>query len=95
MSRAIPTVIASARKKTPVTPVINISGRKTTIGVIVEPTSGLLISEMALRIAGPALARIPVHDDVFYHHDGIVDHEPDRRRESAERHQIEALAEML
>ncbi len=45
------TVRARARKNTPVTPVIEISGRKTTIGVMVEPTSGLLISRIALRIA--------------------------------------------
>jgi len=40
----MPTVMASDRKKTPVTPVIEISGRKTTIGVKVEPSSGTLIS---------------------------------------------------
>ena len=47
----MPTVIASARKKTPVTPVIEISGRNTTIGVMVEPISGTRISRSALRIA--------------------------------------------
>ena len=44
-------VTASARKKVPVTPVIAIKGRKTTIGVIVEPTKGTVISCNALRIA--------------------------------------------
>ena len=41
-------VTASARKKLPVTPVIEISGRKTTIGVIVEPIRGMVISCSAL-----------------------------------------------
>ncbi len=53
VSSAMPTVTASARKNVPVTPVIATSGRNTTIGVIVEPTSGALISWMALRIASP------------------------------------------
>jgi hypothetical protein len=43
--------MASALKNAPVTPVIETSGRKTTIGVIVEPISGTRISAMALRIA--------------------------------------------
>ena len=34
-------VIARARKKLPVTPVTEISGRNTTMGVMVEPTSGI------------------------------------------------------
>ena len=37
-------VTASARKKVPVTPVMEMSGRKTTIGVIVEPMRGTVIS---------------------------------------------------
>ena len=41
-------VMASARKKLPVTPVTETSGKKTTIGVIVEPTSGAVISFRAL-----------------------------------------------
>ena len=44
-------MIASARKNVPVTPVIEINGRNTTIGVMVDPTSGTRISRMALRIA--------------------------------------------
>ena len=47
----MPTVSASALKNVPVTPVIEISGRNTTIGVIVDPTSGTRISLIALRIA--------------------------------------------
>src|ERR1041385_2000982 len=34
-------VMARARKKEPVTPAMEISGRKTTMGVIVEPRSGM------------------------------------------------------
>src|SRR2546422_1898554 len=41
-------VTARARKKLPVTPVMEISGRKTTIGVIVEPIRGMVISFSAL-----------------------------------------------
>ena len=44
-------VIARARKKLPVTPVTEMSGRKTTIGVIVEPISGTVISFSALWMA--------------------------------------------
>ncbi len=55
VSRATPTVMASARKKLPVTPVIEISGRKTTIGVMVEPTSGTRISFSADRMASARL----------------------------------------
>src|SRR5438105_1598687 len=47
----MPTVTASARKKVPVTPVIEMSGRNTTIGVMVDPMSGTRISAIALRIA--------------------------------------------
>src|SRR6266403_652191 len=38
--RATVIVIARARKKVPVTPVMEMRGRKTTMGVIVEPGSG-------------------------------------------------------
>ena len=92
VSSAVPTVTASARKKTPVTPVIEISGRKTTIGVMVEPTSGARISRIALRIASardwPGIA---VHHDVLHHHDGVVDDQSDGRGQAAERHQVEGL----
>ena len=47
----MPTVTARARKNTPVTPVIEMSGRKTTIGVMVDPINGTRISRIALRIA--------------------------------------------
>ena len=33
--------------------------------------------------------------DVFHHHDGVVDHQPDGRGQSAQRHQVETLAEQL
>src|SRR5215469_16010665 len=41
-------VTASARKKLPVTPVVEIRGRKTTIGVTVEPIRGIVNSCSAL-----------------------------------------------
>src|SRR6202521_412609 len=44
-------VTASARKKLPVTPVVEMSGRKTTIGVIVEPMRGIVNSLSALWMA--------------------------------------------
>ena len=93
VSSAIPTVTASARKNTPVTPVMEISGRNTTMGVIVEPTSGTRISRMALRMASARdWPEIAMHHDVLHHHDGVVDHQPDRRGQAAQRHQVEALA---
>ena len=51
VSRAAVMVMARARKKLPVTPVVAISGRKTTTGVMVEKTSGVDISRMARRTA--------------------------------------------
>ena len=88
----MPTVIARARKKVPVTPVMLISGRKTTIGVIVDPSNGTRISRSALRIASARLCSgVPVQYDVFDHDDGVVDDQPDRRRKAAQGHQIEAL----
>ena len=44
-------VTASARKKVPVTPVIEMRGRKTTIGVMVDPISGTVNSRRALWMA--------------------------------------------
>ena len=44
-------VTARARKNTPYTPVITISGTNTTIGVTVDPSSGMVISLRALRMA--------------------------------------------
>jgi hypothetical protein len=44
VSSAAVIVIASARRKLPVTPEVTISGRKTTTGVMVEKTSGVEIS---------------------------------------------------
>ena len=37
----------------------------------------------------PALSGIAVQDDVFDHHDGVVDHQAHRRRQAAQRHQVE------
>ena len=88
--------IASALKKVPVTPVIVMSGRNTTIGVSVEPISGTVSSLSALAVAcsGP-FAAVAVQHDVLDDDDLVVDHQADRRRQPAERHQVEALAEHL
>ena len=85
-------VTASARKKLPVTPVAAIRGRKTTTGVIVEKTSGVASSCSALTDGFDArLARVAMHDDVLHHHDGVVDHQPNRRGQAAQGHQVEGL----
>ncbi len=91
-----PTVMASARKKTPVTPVVAISGTNTTIGVMVENTSGL--GDLAQRAADgfqPALSGVAMQGDILDHDDGIVDHQADGGSQSAERHQVEALVQQL
>src|SRR5271167_472175 len=51
VNRETPTVMARARKNTQVTPVVAINGTNTTIGVMVENTSGVVISRKALLIA--------------------------------------------
>ncbi len=95
VSSAVATVSASARKKVPVTPVIEINGRNTTIGVMVEPTSVALESPAVWLLNGlaAALARIAVQHDVFHHHDRVVDHQPHSRGQAAQRHQIEAFSQ--
>jgi len=57
--------IARALKKLPVTPVIVIKGRKTTIGVNVDPMSGTVSSFRALAVAakGDQNARIFLRAD--------------------------------
>ena len=87
-------VRASARKKVPVTPVTEIRGRKTTIGVMVETTSGVAISAgQCGRRFDARLARVAMEGDVFDHHDGVIDDQADGGGESAEGHQVEALAD--
>ena len=91
VSSATAIVSASERKKTPVTPVSSASGRKTTTGVIVETMIGPVISAIASCTASRArLAARDVRVDVLDDDDRVVDHEADRRRHAAERHQIEA-----
>ena len=86
-------VTASARKKLPVTPVTEMSGRKTTTGVMVEPISGTVISRERLAHGLDArLAGVAMQDDVLDDHDGVVDDEADGGGEAAEGHQVEALA---
>ena len=96
VSSETPTVIARARKNTPVTPVIAIRGTKTTMGVMVENTSGTRdFLQRAANGLQPALASVAVQRDVLDHHDGIVDHQSHGRRQSAQSHQVETLAQQL
>ena len=53
---------------------------------------GRLISWIALRTDHPRLSRFPVNRNVLDHHDGIVDNQPDGRGQTAQGHQVEALA---
>ena len=86
-------VMASARKKLPVTPLTEMSGRNTTTGVMVEPMSGTVISLSALRTAlGAGFAIVAMHDDVLDDDDGVVDDEADSCGEPTECHQVEALS---
>ena len=94
MSSAVPTVMASARKNVPVTPVIVISGMKTTIGRNgrSDQRNGDLAQRAANRFAA-ALSGIAMQHDILDDHDGVVDDETDGGGETAERHQVEAFAE--
>ena len=56
VSSAAVMVMASARKKLPVTPLTDTRGRKTTTGVMVDPMSGVVISRRALRTASERLS---------------------------------------
>ena len=88
--------MASARKNVPVTPVIEINGRNTTIGVSVEPISGTVSSrEGAVHRFQAAFAAVAVQHDVLNDHDGVVDHQSAGSRKAAERHHVEALAQHL
>src|SRR5580692_6004092 len=42
--------------------------------------------------SNPRLSRLAMNSDVLDHHDGIVDDQPDGRREATQGHQVEALA---
>ena len=67
--------IASALKNVPVTPVMVMSGRNTTIGVSVDPISGTVSSFSALAVACErALAAVAVQHDVLDDDDLVVDH---------------------
>ncbi len=88
--------IASAPKKAPVTPVIVMRGRKTTIGVSVDPMQrDRQLLERAGRRLQRAFALVAMQHDVLDDDDLVVDDEADRRGESAERHEVEALTEEL
>ena len=52
-------------------------------------------AECALDRLQATLTGIPMERDVFHHHDGVVNHQPDGGCKTAERHQVEALVEYL
>ncbi len=59
---------------------------------MVDPISGTVSSWSALRIALKAvLPSVAMQHDIFQHHDGIIDDQPNRRGQPAQRHQIETL----
>ena len=88
--------IARARKKIPVTPVIEIRGKNTTIGVSVEPINGTVSSLMALLTASKrAFAAVAVQNDVFDDHNRVVDHQSTRCRQASQSHHVEALTHDL
>ncbi len=43
----------------------------------------------------PALSGVAMQGDVLHHHDGIINHQPDRGCQSTQRHQVESLVEHL
>ncbi len=93
-STAIVSVIDSAWKNCPSTPVSSPSGRKTTTVVIVDVVTGQISSCTASRIAiARSWLQVRVPDDVLGDHDRVVDHEADRDRHRAERHQVERLSD--
>ena len=87
-------VTASARKKTPVTPLMAMSGRNTTIGVMVEPIERCGdLAQCAVNRFHASLTGVAVQGDVLNHHDGVIDHQADRGGQSAQGHEVEALAQ--
>ena len=91
-----PTVIAKARKNTPVTPVVAIRGTKTTIGVMVEndQRSADFLQRAANGLQA-VLSSVAMQGNIFDDHDGIVDDQSHGRRQAAQGHQVEALVEEL
>ena len=78
-------MIARARKNTPVTPVVAISGTNTTIGVMVEKTNGVVISlQGAADCVQPALSRVAMQRDVFDHDDCVINDQSHRGGQSAQ-----------
>jgi len=68
-----------------------ISGKKTTIGVSVEPISEWSIPSGRSPWLAAALHRRPVKNDVLHDHDRVIDHQSAGCGEPSERHHVEAL----
>ena len=93
VSSATAIVMASARKKLPVTPVTATNGRKTNDGSNRRPNQRLRnLVQSLLYGTHPVFARVTVRNDVLNHHDRVVDHQSNRCRQAAKCHQVETLA---
>jgi len=63
-------------------------------GVMVDPMRGRVISARALRTASiPMFTGLTMQSDIFDDDDGVIDNEADGGSESAEGHEVEALAD--
>ena len=94
VSSAAVMVMASARKKLPVTPLTDDQRQKHDHrrdgGA--DQRRGDFLERLAHGLDA-VFAGVAVHHDVFDHHDGVVDDQADGRGETAQRHQVEALAD--
>ncbi len=96
VSSETPTVIARARKNTPVTPVVAIKGTKTTIGR--DRRKHQRSADFLQRAANglqAVLSGVAVQGDIFDDHNGVVDDQPHSCRQPAQSHQVKALVEEL
>ena len=83
---ATETVTANSRNTRPTTPPISSTGMNTAISENVMENDGE--ADFRAPFSAASLrphARFDMADDVFQHHDGIVDHESDRQRERQQR----------
>src|ERR1700751_3104947 len=89
-------VTANSRNTRPTTPPISRTGMNTAIRAKVMEMMAKPISREPPQ---PGLERrhaaFYVPDDVFQHHDGVVDHKPDRQRQRQQRHVIDREAEPI
>ena len=93
---AIATVSAWSRNSWPAMPCTNTSGRNTAIVVSVEATTAMLTSRVpaiaASRMPRPRSRALAMR---FQHHDRVVHHQAGGQRQAAQRHHVEAQAELV